>query len=384
MVRVSAVRKPERCVPPSTVLMLFAKREDGLRVGVVVLERDLHDERALLGFHVDGLFVQHLLALVEVLDEPGDAVVVLEALAFEFAGLGVGSALVGEGDLDPLVQEGELAEALRERVVVVLGDGEDGAIGKEMDLGAEALGRAHLAQLADRRAFRVILLPGVAVAPDLDVELFRERVHAGDADAVQTTRDLVVGGVELTAGVQHSEHDLNSGHGLASRQGFVVDRDTPAIVDDGDGVVGMDRDVDLCRVAGERLIDGIVDDLINQMMQALLARGADVHGRTKAHGGESFEHRDVFAGVVSGGRRRGGRGGCGGDVFRHAVRAPVRPGTEALGALANPCEYRGFCNLSRTESIPCRSPFLGLSASALRCSWRIPAEANSWRIFSAS
>ncbi len=54
--------------------------EDGLGVGVVVLERDLHGDVVALGLHVDGLLVQDLLAAVQVLDELGDAAGVLELL----------------------------------------------------------------------------------------------------------------------------------------------------------------------------------------------------------------------------------------------------------------------------------------------------------------
>ena len=88
-------------------------------------------------------------------------------------------------------------------------------VGQEVDLGAAALDWAHLAQLAGGRALGVVLLPGEAVAPDLDIELFAERVDAAYADAVQTAGDLVVGGVELAAGVQHGQHHLDGGHLLA-------------------------------------------------------------------------------------------------------------------------------------------------------------------------
>ena len=121
MVRVSAVRKPERCVPPSTVLMLLAKLKTRLGVGVVVLQADLHRDAVFLGFHVDGLVVQHLLAAVQVLDELRDAAVVLELRLLGLARLGIGRALVGERDQQALVQEGEFAQALRQRVEVVFG-----------------------------------------------------------------------------------------------------------------------------------------------------------------------------------------------------------------------------------------------------------------------
>ena len=135
------------------------------------MQRDLHGDVVALGLHVDRLLVQHLLALVEQLDELGDAAGVLVGLRLGLA-LGVGLALVGQRDLDALVEEGELAEAVGEGVEVVLGDGEDALVGEEVDLGAAALGRAHLAELGDGVALGVVLLPGEAVAPDLDLEGF--------------------------------------------------------------------------------------------------------------------------------------------------------------------------------------------------------------------
>jgi hypothetical protein len=97
----------------------------------------------------------------------------LKSCCLALAGLGVGGALVGERDFQALVEEGELAQALGQGVVVELGDGEDGLVGQEVDLGAAPLRRPHLAQLADGGALGVVLLPGEAVAPDLDVELLR-------------------------------------------------------------------------------------------------------------------------------------------------------------------------------------------------------------------
>src|SRR6185312_1041827 len=106
-------------------------------------------------------------ALVQVLDEAGDAVVVLEALRFELTGLRIGRALVGQRDLDALVEEGELTQTLCERVVVVLGGGKDGAVGEKVNLRSAALGWTHFAELADGLALGVVLLPGEIVAPDL-------------------------------------------------------------------------------------------------------------------------------------------------------------------------------------------------------------------------
>ncbi len=168
-----------------------------------------------------------------------------------------------------------------------------------MDLGAALLAGAGLAQLADGLAAAEVHLPGVAVAPDLDVELLREGVDATDADAVEAAGDLVVGGIEFAAGMELGEHDLDGGHHFAVADRHHVDGDAAAVVNDGDGVVDVDDDIDLLRVAGEGLIDGVIDDFIDEVMKAHFAGGADVHGGAEAHGLEAFEDLNIFAGIAA-------------------------------------------------------------------------------------
>ena len=82
---------------------------------------------------------------------------------------------------------------------------------------------------------------------------------------METAGDLVgaVFFVELAAGVEHRQHDF--GGGLAAL--VHVDGNAAAVVDDGDGVVDVERDVDLGRVSGERFVDRVVDDLVDEVMQ---------------------------------------------------------------------------------------------------------------------
>ena len=51
--------------------------------------------------------------------------------------------------------------------------------------------------------------------------------------------------------------------------------------------------VDIGGVAGERLVDGVVDDLVHHVMQAGAVIGvADIHARPLAHGVEALEDLD--------------------------------------------------------------------------------------------
>src|SRR6185369_2020201 len=157
-----------------------------LRVGVVVLQPDFHDYAAALGFHVDGLVVQDLLAAIQMLDELGDAAVVFELGRLGFASFRVGGALIGEGDQQAFVQECQLAETLRQRVEVVFRGGKDASIGQEVNFRSKFLAGARFLQLSGGVAFGISLLPGEAIAPDFEIEFFAQSVDAGDADAVQS------------------------------------------------------------------------------------------------------------------------------------------------------------------------------------------------------
>ena len=229
------------------------EREHQLGVAVVPLQRDLGVDAVLVAFHEDRLVVDDRLVLVQVLDERHDAAVVLELVALAVA-------LVVDGDEDAAVQERQLAQPLRQRVEAVFDGLEDLRIGPERDLRAAPLRRAGDFQVGERGAALVALLVDLPVAPDLEVEPLGQRVDDRHADTVQAAGHLVAVVVELAAGVQDGEHDF--GGGLAAR--VPIDGNAAAVVDDRDRVVDVDRDVDLIAETGERLVDRVVDDLVDE------------------------------------------------------------------------------------------------------------------------
>ena len=61
----------------------------------------------------------------------------------------------------------------------------------------------------------------------------------------------------------------------------------------------MSVTVDLGGVAGERLVDGVVDDLVDHVVQAGAVVGvADIHARPLAHGVEALQDLDRFRIVI--------------------------------------------------------------------------------------
>ena len=158
---------------------VVGERVERFRVPVVPLHRDLDVDAVLLAARVDRLLVDRRLVLVQILDEGDDA-----ALVEELVRLAV--ALVVDRDRDAAVEEGQLAQARRQRVEAVFGGLEDLRVGLEGDLGAALLGRARDLEVARRHAALVGLLVDLAVAPDLELEHFREGVDHRHADAVET------------------------------------------------------------------------------------------------------------------------------------------------------------------------------------------------------
>ena len=222
------------------------------------------------------------------LDEGADAAFVLEyVVAF--------GALLDQFDLDAGIQERQFAQALGQDVVVEFGLGEYRAARQEAHGRAAQRRGADAAQRILRLAEMVFLLVLAAVAIDRQRQQVRQRVDDRDADAVQAAGNLVRVVVELAAGVQHGHDDFGRRTALLRLH---VDRNAAAVVDDADRAVGVDRHDDVIAIAGQRLVDRIVDDLEHHVVQAGAVVGiADVHARALAHRVEALEDLDA-AGVV--------------------------------------------------------------------------------------
>ena len=275
-------------------------REAHDRLGVrgVPLHRDLdlagavgRQPRLGRAGKVDGLLqaVGNVLALVQELDEVDDA-----ARVAVFVHARRQLALVLEHDLQVLVQEGRLLQTVAQDVVVVDGGLEDLVIRPKRRGGARGLGRAHLDHLLRGLTAGELHLVDLAVAAHLNDHLLGQRVHDRHADAVQAAGHLVRRVVELAARVQDGHNDLER-RDLLHR--VLVHRDATAVVDDGDGVIGVNRDLDLGAEARHGLVDGVVDDLPHQVVQAAGACGTDVHARALADSLKTLEDLD-FASAV--------------------------------------------------------------------------------------
>src|SRR5690606_5230269 len=265
--------------------------EDALVVAIVPLQRDVQRHALAARGEEDGLLVQHRLRAVEELHEARDAAIELEVVL-------LAGALVLHLDAQAGVQERELTQTLGERVEVELEQLHDLGVGLEADPGPGAIGGPRLTHQPVRNALGIGLLVDLSCPAHADLEPLREEVHAGHAHAVQTTGDLVATRAELAAGVQLGEHHVQRVLAAELRVRVRTDGDAAAIVFHGEAAVRVDGDRDLRAVTGERLVHRVVDHLVDELVEAVGHRVADVHAGALAHRLTAFELDDGGRAVV--------------------------------------------------------------------------------------
>ena len=270
-----------------------------LRVGVVVLHGHLDQDPVLDAFGVDGLREQHLLVLVQVLDELLQAAFEAEVVLLRFL-----APLVPEDDPHALVQERHLPQAVAQYVVLELAGLKDSLgivlalhVRPELDGCAGAVGRADHLQVVDVFAPFILLLVDLAVLVHRHGEMPAQRVHHAGADAVQAAGNLVSPAAEFAAGVQDRQADF---HRRAMHLRMQADREAAPVVHDRHGAVLVQRDVDLVAEAGQRLVHGVVHDFIHQVMQTPRVCRADIHARAFPHGFQALQDLDLLLAVVGG------------------------------------------------------------------------------------
>ena len=241
------------------------EREVVLAEAVRVREADLEVLLAVVDRLVD------LLELRLVGHQVQQAVVGAEGLAVEVdreAGVEVG------GEADAALDE------LRPELVSL----EDRRVGGELHVGAVSLVGATLG-LVHEQAPLELDLGELAVAHGAGEELRGEGVDGLRADAVHADGELEDVVVELAAGVELA-------HALAE----LAEGDAAAVVAAGDGLL-VDRELDLAAEAGNELVDGVVEHLLEEDVDAVHVVGAvalapDVHAEAQADVLQSLERLD--------------------------------------------------------------------------------------------
>ena len=171
-------------------------RMNVLRIVGVVHDGYLDGYALLLGLQVDDVVNKVGTMAVDVTYELLQTVLGMESLLARLAFFVL--AEVNEVDGDAGIQVSQLAHAACDDVPLVGCSGENGGIGPELLACAGAIGIAYDLHIIERLTLFVLLLVDMTIAIDLRKHVFRQRIDAAYADAVQTSGHLIGAFVELT------------------------------------------------------------------------------------------------------------------------------------------------------------------------------------------
>src|SRR5205085_6358225 len=119
----------------------------------------------------------------------------------------------------------------------------------------------------------------------------------------------------------------------------------------------MERDLDAVVAAGERLVDRVVDGLVEEVVEAPLAGRADVHARPEPDRLETLQDGDVLGGVSGVGVRFGHEKSPANSAFAGALKYIRRSGRSRLErGLRRPPARRARAAPDRRSRPPRRRP----------------------------
>ena len=134
-------------------------------------------------------------------------------------------------------------------------------------------GSHHLHLLRNTTAGKTHLID-VSVLVDLYDQPLGQGVDHRCAHAVESAGNFIASAAEFSAGMQHREHDFKRRTaGLCLN----VHGNTAAIIYHGNGSVGINLHQNFRAIPCQRFVDGVIYDLIHQMVQTGRRRGPDIH-----------------------------------------------------------------------------------------------------------
>src|SRR5207248_3631805 len=97
-----------------------------------------------------------------------------------------------------------------------------------------------------------------------------------------------------------------------------IDGNAPPVVDDATATVAQERDVDARSMTGHGLVDGVVDDIVHEVVETVETGGPDVHPGSLPDGLQALENGDVLRPVGRCGLRHAA--GLSAVGVRHSTR----------------------------------------------------------------
>ena len=129
---------------------------------------------------------------------------------------------------------------------------ENGLAGKEPHARTTLVRRLASCHRLERNAFPVLLIVMIAVAINVQAQVFGKRIDDGHTHAMQTTGDLISAAAELTAGMQYRHDDFRGGSPFLLVH---IDRNATTIVRDQHAAPLLQDHENLGAITGKCLVN---------------------------------------------------------------------------------------------------------------------------------
>ena len=226
-----------------------------------MLHGNFHVNVSLFALAVNDLRVQHFFLLIEILHVFFDAAFVVE---------GEGNRLflsqIRQNDLqvsrekrhlsEPLPQHGKIKDRLLENL----------RVRQETYFRSSPLRLADHSQRVHDLTPLISLAVNLALVADIYLQPYGKGVNYGSAHAVKTSGYLISPAAELAAGMKNGKDHL---HGRDAFFLVYAHRDASSVVPHGDGIILVDKYFNGIAVSCQSFVDGVIDNLVYQMVEAL-------------------------------------------------------------------------------------------------------------------
>jgi len=135
----------------------------------------------------------------------------------------------------------------------------------------------------------------LSIPVDLNLQPLGKGIYNGGAYAVKPAGNLISAASEFASCMKDRKYYL---HSRDTRFFLYIYRDSPSVIDNGDGIVLIDGNVNGAAVSRKGFIYCVIYDLINQMMKASGRGAADIHTGTLSHCLKSFQDLDLICSVL--------------------------------------------------------------------------------------
>ncbi|MBA7673920.1 hypothetical protein ES703_82127 [subsurface metagenome] len=217
--------------------------------------------------------MKRFFGLIKMLDKRLNPILKFEYLFFL-------APVIPKGEPQPGIQISQLSYSFQQRIVCEFGIAEYLFVGLESYFCAAFVCRTDFLYrpFSDPPdTFEMIVF---SITIYVCFEPFTQGIDNADADAVQPAGHFVAVTVKFAAGVQLCEHDLQGADfGLLMRR----DRYASAVIFDRATAVRVDAHAYVVTESGQCFVDGVIQHLIDQMVQASADAVADIHVRPLAN-----------------------------------------------------------------------------------------------------